>query len=213
MIEQHNGTHRLINRLTAALALLVLAIPFQRLASQTISGTDSESRTGESVGPHYLPLVGVPNFAEVTPELYRGGQPTVDGLQALAASGINIVIDTRGFDQREQAEVTRLGMQYIAIPWHCPFPKDNVFASFLAVLRDHPRRKIFVHCRLGDDRSGMMIASYRMAEEGWTSAQAMDEMKAGGFTFSHHLICPGLAHYEKEFPRHYATNPIFRTTP
>lgn len=158
-------------------------------------------------------LKGVPNFAEVTPYLYRGGQPTAEGLQALAATGINIVIDSRGFDQREQAEVTRLGMRYIAIPWHCPFPKDEVFASFLAVLRDNPRRKIFVHCRLGDDRSGMMIASYRMADEGWTSAQAMDEMKAGGFTLSHHFICPGLAHYEKEFPHRFATDPLFRAKP
>src|SRR5262249_38710721 len=64
---------------------------------------------------------------------------------------------------------------------------------------------------LGDDRVGMMIAAYRMAEEGWTPDDAMKEMQAFGFTASHHLICPCLAHYENSFPRRYQNNPEFRS--
>jgi hypothetical protein len=56
----------------------------------------------------------------------------------------------------------------------------------------------------------MMIAAYRMAEQGWTAEEAMQEMKAEGFTASHHFICPGLARYEKSFPRRYKNNPAFR---
>ncbi len=156
-----------------------------------------------------LAIQGVPNFLEVSPRLYRGGQPSPAGLQSLARIGIGIVVDGRKFDRREQDEVTQLGMRYIAIPWHCPFPRDRVFAQFLSVIRGNPDQKIFVHCRLGDDRVGMMIASYRMAEEGWTAEQAMQEMKANGFTSSHHFICPGLARYEKQFPYRLKTNPIF----
>jgi len=54
--------------------------------------------------------------------------------------------------------VRRHGMQYVAIPWHCPFPRDETFARFLRLMRDNPNKKVFVHCRLGDDRTGMMIA-------------------------------------------------------
>lgn len=156
-------------------------------------------------------LEGVPNFHEVTPRLYRGGQPSNEGLDSLARFGIGIVVDGRKFHKKENERVTRLGMQYVSIPWHCPFPRDKVFARFLAVVRHNPKAKIFVHCRLGDDRVGMMIASYRMAEQGWTAEQAMDEMKRDGFTFSHHFICPGLARYEAQFPERYRTHAIFRS--
>jgi Dual specificity phosphatase, catalytic domain len=154
---------------------------------------------------------GIPNLAEVSPTLYRGGQPTETGFQALARMEISIVVDARGGSRKtEREQVTKLGMQYVALPWHCPFPKDRVFSRFLSIIRENRGRKIFVHCRLGDDRAGMMIAAYRIAEEGWTAEEAMQEMKAYGFTMSHHLICPYLAHYEKSFPRRFQNNPEFR---
>jgi len=100
-------------------------------------------------------------------------------------------------------------MKYVAIPWHCSFPQDDVFVRFLKLLKENPGKKIFVHCRLGDDRTGMMIASYRMAVEGWSADDAMLEMQHFGFTFAHHLICPRLAHYEQSFPSRLESNPAF----
>jgi hypothetical protein len=55
-------------------------------------------------------------------------------------------------------------MQYIQIPWHCPFLHDEPFAKFLQIVGHNPGKKIFVHCRLGDARSGMAMAAHRMAE-------------------------------------------------
>lgn len=160
-------------------------------------------------------LDGVPNFAEVTPHLYRGGQPNHEGLKRLANAGVKIVVDLRGSGERSQVE--KLGMTYIAIPWHCPFPKDAVFAKFIAVTRANPDKKIFVHCRLGDDRGGMMIAAYRMAEQGWSAEEAKEEMKAFGFDFFHRRICTGLSDYEEHFPRHWRESHAFEnlrsTTP
>lgn len=143
---------------------------------------------------------GVPNFGEVTPMLYRGGRPNATGFKALARMGVKIVVDLRGDNPKEEREVKKLGMKYVTIPWHCPWPKDEVFAKFLKLLQANRGQKVFVHCRLGDDRTGMMTAAYRMAEEGWSADEAMAEMKAFGFSRAHHLICPGLAGYEKEFP-------------
>jgi protein-tyrosine phosphatase len=77
------------------------------------------------------------------------------------------------------------------------------------VVHENKGKKIFVHCRLGDDRTGMMVAAYRMAEEGWTADEAMNEMRSFGFTKSHHLICPGLARYEKSFPKRLKNDPAF----
>jgi protein tyrosine phosphatase (PTP) superfamily phosphohydrolase (DUF442 family) len=159
---------------------------------------------------HKLTIIGVPNAGEVTPDLYRGAQPNAHGFEALARMGINIVVDLRGSRESERARVNKLGMQYVAIPWHCPWPRDEAFARFLALLRQNPGKKVFVHCRLGDDRAGMTIAAYRMAEQGWTAQEAMKEMKAYGFSSSHHFICPSLASYEASFPRRFSTEPAFQ---
>jgi tyrosine-protein phosphatase SIW14 len=172
-------------------------------------GTSNANAADRSIARR-LRIVGVPNAGEVTPNLYRGAQPNAQGFKALANMGVNIVVDLRGLSKAERERVNKLGMQYVAIPWHCPFPRDEAFARFLELIRKNPGKKVFVHCRLGDDRAGMTIAAYRMAEQGWTAQQAMEEMQAYGFSQSHHFICPGLSSYEASFPRRFRTSPVFR---
>jgi hypothetical protein len=123
--------------------------------------------------------------------------------------GINIVVDLRGAREGESEQVAKLGMRYVSIPWHCPFPKDETFARFLILLQQNPGKKVFVHCRLGDDRTGMMVAAYRMAEQKWTATEAMKEMEAFGFSTPHHLICPSLSSYEESFPQRFKSDPAF----
>src|SRR6266481_4472306 len=98
----------------------------------------------------------IPDFGEVTPMFYRGAQPEKHGFEMLAEMGIQIVVDLRGDRKGERKEVTQLGMQYVPMHWQCPFPKDKVFADFITLIRANPGKKIFVHCRIGDDRTSMM---------------------------------------------------------
>jgi protein-tyrosine phosphatase len=169
---------------------------------------ESQSPRVRAIGRR-LEEKGVPNFGEVTPNLYRGGLLNTTGLKALSRMGVSIVVDTHANDTREEKEVRRLGMQYVAIPWHCPWPKDEVFVKFLKLLHENKGKKVFVHCRLGDDRTGMMVAAYRIAEEGWTADEAMNEMRSFGFSRAHHFICPSLAGYEREFPERLKNDPAF----
>jgi tyrosine-protein phosphatase SIW14 len=153
----------------------------------------------------------LPNFGEASRTLYRGGQPSRAGFQILAKMGVNIVVDLRGNRDSERKIVIGLGMQYVPMPWQCSFPKDRVFAEFLTLLRKNPGKKVFVHCRLGDDRTSMLIASYRMAEEGWSAERAEEEMEKFGFSIFHRrLICFGLSSYEEQFPQRFRTSPAFR---
>jgi protein tyrosine phosphatase (PTP) superfamily phosphohydrolase (DUF442 family) len=155
-----------------------------------------------------ITVVGVSNFGEVTPHLYRGGQPKLTGYEQLKNMGIDIVVDVRlSGDDTERKNVTKAGMKFVAIPWHCLYPRDQVFAKFLKLLHDNPNKKIFVHCRYGDDRTGMMIAAYRMADESWSAKEARKEMEKFGF---HRMVCPSLVHYESEFPEHLKNSPAFR---
>ena len=190
--------------------LCLLALSFS-LAARAGEPKDKEVSTSLSrhANGHRIVLSGVPNAGEVTPFLYRGAQPSLDGFQQLKTMGVELVVDLRltGKD-KERKQVTGLGMQYVSIPWHCYFPNDKVIAKFLMLLREHPQKKVFVHCRYGDDRTGMMIAAYRMANEGWTPEEARKEMEVFGF---HHLVCPALGRYEQHFPEHWKNSAEFRT--
>jgi tyrosine-protein phosphatase SIW14 len=154
---------------------------------------------------------GIPNFARVTHNLYRGAQPSAEGLAALKDLGVEVVVDLRGSaSDSERALVNKLGMQYVSIPSHCPFPKDKPWADFLKVMSENRNKKVFVHCRLGDDRTGLAIASYRIADEGWSADEALNEMKAFGFRGVHHVMCPGLAEYVEHLPDRLKNSPAFR---
>lgn len=192
------------------LTLLLLALAFCNAQEQP----DANSAGSQSHSPRTLgkkkKVDGIGNFGEVTPTLFRGAQPTEAGLEALEKMGIAIVVNARGDrDGTEEKEVRALGMQYVSIPWHCPFPHDDVFVRFLKVLQDNPDKKVFVHCQLGEDRTGMMIASYRMAEQDWSADEARLEMQRFGFSRAHHFICPGLGAYERSFPARLKSNPAF----
>ena len=189
---------------------ILVSLLFLATLAYPQSTQDTSPPTQRSMGSRKS-YVGLSNFGEVTPNLYRGGQPGADGLKALKKMGVSIVVDMRGgHSEHEKRAVEELGMEYVSIPWHCPFPSDEPFVKFLKVIEESPGKKVFVHCRLGDDRTGMAIASYRMAEEGWSADEAMKEMELFGFGGIHRVICPALAHYEKEFPQHLKTNPAFK---
>jgi tyrosine-protein phosphatase SIW14 len=188
--------------------LLLLSLAIYLTAEPRPASQQTSSPAKHTMG-RSLKQKGIPNFGEVTPKLYRGGLPDETGWAALAKMGVKVVVDTHDASKREQKAVNDRGMQYIAIPWHCPWPKDAVFAKFLKVLRENPDKKVFVHCRLGDDRTGMMIAAYRMADEGWTAEEAMREMQVFGFSRAHHFICPSLAGYERKFPELLKSSPEF----
>jgi protein tyrosine/serine phosphatase len=133
-----------------------------------------------------LQITGIHNAGKITDVLYRGAQPDEHGLSELKKMGITTIIDLRGED-REKVEWERqraesLGMRFVHIPvdgW-AP-PTDEQVIQFLSLLHDNPGQKIFVHCRFGEDRTGVFIATYRIAYEKWPAEQAIREMYFFGF--------------------------------
>lgn len=192
--------------------LVCFSAVFLAACIPTSAGQSANQHDASNASAHparRVTVLGVSNFGIVNSKLYRGGQPKGPGFANLKKMGIDVVVDVRlsGKDTEER-NVNHAGMQFVAIPWHCFFPKDKVFAEFLEVLRENRDKKIFVHCRYGDDRTGMMIAAYRMAVEGWTPEEARKEMEKFGF---HHLVCPRLGPYEKDFPEHLRKGKDFGT--
>jgi protein tyrosine/serine phosphatase len=74
--------------------------------------------------------------------------------------------------------------------WHA---EDEDVVAFLKAAIDPKLQPVFVHCEHGSDRTGVCIASYRIAVQGWSKADAAREMTAGGYGF--HDIWENLVDY------------------
>jgi protein tyrosine/serine phosphatase len=150
---------------------------------------------------------GVDNFARVNPALYRGAQPTEEGLKQLKAMGIRTIIDFRSYHStRKQVEAA--GMSAVEIPLKADLgsvpPDDGELKKFFEVILDPARQPVYIHCAFGKDRTGTMAAVYRLEMDGWTADEALQEMEA----FGYHNIYRDLIQFVKSYkPRGYAKGP------
>ena len=98
-------------------------------------------------------------------------------------------------------------MRFINIPVLGWSPPGNAqVAEFLKVLQQDPAQKTFVHCYYGEDRTGVMVAAYRIAQQNWTADQAITEMDSFGF---HYYLYRAMKSYVRRFPSTYGEDPIF----
>jgi tyrosine-protein phosphatase SIW14 len=138
---------------------------------------------------------GVPNFHKVNDKVYRGAQPSTEGFQSLAKLGVKTVIDLREADGRAAAEkrtVEGIGMRYVNVPMlgmHTPNPAD--VAKVLAMFEDKNGGPVFVHCRRGADRTGTVVACYRISHDHWENQKALGEAKSFGMAW----IQKAMQHY------------------
>lgn len=153
---------------------------------------------------------GVPNFGHVTDGLYRGAQPSLTGFSTLQHLGVGIVVNFRNDVQEtsvEKREVEALGMKYVGIPWSGrDNPSDAQVVQFLDLVRNNPNTKIFVHCQRGADRTGTMVAAYRIAVQHEAVADAVHEMRS--FHYAHFWL-PQLQRYVVSLPRLMHDDPLF----
>jgi protein tyrosine phosphatase (PTP) superfamily phosphohydrolase (DUF442 family) len=150
-------------------------------------GTDNKTRMADSVvastWAHPLAQSGLPNLHKVSDDLYRGAQPAAQGIRQLQALGIRTIINLRSSDtDRDLLPVP--GIAYEHIPMTAWWPNDDDVVQFLRVVTDESRLPAFVHCRRGADRTGMMVAIYRISVQGWEKEEAIAEMTRGGFRFN-----------------------------
>jgi tyrosine-protein phosphatase SIW14 len=128
----------------------------------------------------------VPRFRQIHAGLYRGGQPTSDGFEDLKKMGVRTVINLR-VEGTERTRVEALGMKYVHIPIDMPLLQrpwrqipDKSVEDFLRIVNDPANQPVFVHCQRGADRTGTMIALYRVKVDNWQVDKAYDEAREIG---------------------------------
>lgn len=154
---------------------------------------------------------GISDTGKVNDHLFRGSQPNAEGIHELKKLGVTTIIDLRkerqGTVQIERERAAAAGIKVVNIHasgWSPP--TDEELAEFFTVLRKQPRETVYVHCWLGDDRTGVFLAAYRIGFEHWTPERAIDEMYYFHFKGFWH---PAMKDFVRNFPARWASSPAF----
>ena len=131
----------------------------------------------------------LPRFGRVNERLYRGAQPRKEGFKQLAERGITTVINLRNDDERalvEELDAKAAGLRYFNVPFKRRGPPtESQVDQVLSLIADEENGVVFLHCAQGQDRTGMVIALYRITRDGWTDDQAIREAEDRGMKFWH----------------------------
>jgi tyrosine-protein phosphatase SIW14 len=135
-------------------------------------------------------------------KLYRSGCLTVDGFEdAVKKYGIRMFLNLQNEApdpelplsflsssiEKESAMCKRLGVRYeylevdLRPPNTVPPDRPEAIAKFLALVDNPDNYPMLVHCRAGLHRTGVLVALYRMEYNGWSSHQALEELRGHGF--------------------------------
>jgi protein tyrosine/serine phosphatase len=124
--------------------------------------------------------VAIPNLHRVAPTIYRSAQP-LDGAQdELADLGIKSVISLRW--SADKAKLLPDANRVHAPIESWDVDHDEVMRALKALV-DPANQPVLLHCRHGADRTGTVIAAYRMVVEDWPAEDAIKEMRDGGYNY------------------------------
>lgn len=130
---------------------------------------------------------GISKFQHVDEGLYRGAQPTLPCYRWLADIGLSLVVNLRDDPlPMEPQAVHDAGLRYENHPMNgFRRPHELAVQSTLdSIVREIDRKQgVYVHCEHGNDRTGLIIAVYRIAHCGWTNRQALAEAEADGMAW------------------------------
>lgn len=158
------------------------------VAAMTLAGTVFAGNSPTGV----TEPTALKNFQEVEESVYRGAQPSEEGFRELAKLGVHTVVDLRGAGGRSSKEaqiVVSLGMKYVNIPLDgFRAPTAEQVSKLLAILEDKNGGPVFVHCRRGADRTGTILALYRIRHDHWGNEKALDEANTMKMAASERLM-------------------------
>jgi protein tyrosine/serine phosphatase len=132
----------------------------------------------------------IQNFCVVTPSvLWRGARPDKDGAAWLIQQGVRTIVnlelildDKPAFGHATVADDKNYEVDYFRIheweplPLLAPSVVDDHVAHFIAIVSQQPK-PVYVHCRSGVNRTGVMAAAYRVLIEGVSDEDAIEEMR------------------------------------
>jgi protein tyrosine/serine phosphatase len=183
-------------------SLLVLALSFAAVATAAAQSGQSEKFSN----------IKIKNFGQMDERFYRGAQPKPEDYKALAALGVQTIIDLRNDPQdyaKESAEAA--GMKYVNIPMSDKKrPQDEQIDMFLSLINDPETGVFYAHCAGGRHRTGVIGAMYRFNHDRWNYDQVYKEMKQ--YDYYSRWGHGALKEYVQDYYQHMQTKSIEATT-
>lgn len=173
----HRGASRGKRRLFFCMLLLIPLLSFDAALVGADSSFPKEARFSERI----FGLRGLTNVGRVGPRLYRGAQPAPEGYATLKMMGVKTIVNLRTTaGERHIVEAT--GMKSVEVPLGVLGDVNpKTVNAIIDIMRSPDNQPVYVHCRQGQDRTGIVIAAYRMKAEGWSYKDAEAEMQSFGF--------------------------------
>lgn len=123
----------------------------------------------------------VDNFYQVSGDLYRSGQPGAPQMKELEQRGIKSILNLRNF-HTDDAEAKGTTLNLYHVPMEAGRFTEPQLISALKIMKDAPKPMV-VHCWHGSDRTGLMVAMYRMVFQDWPKDAALAELKQPEFGY------------------------------
>ena len=142
-----------------------------------------------------ITIEGAENLYKISDDLYRGQQPSAEGFAELKKLGIKTVVNLRAHHS-DTDELEGIDLEYVSIPMDTWNPELEHVQAFLEVVTDESKLPVFVHCMHGSDRTGTMVAVYRMVVQDMEKDKAIEEMTKG--PFGYHKMWKGLPEFLNE---------------
>lgn len=128
-----------------------------------------------------LPNSKLSNLHRVDEDIYRSDQPTTQDFKLLEDLGIQEILNLRRFhSNRQETRDTNLKIHRIKTYAHTIGEEEVIDALKIIQQREGP---ILIHCLHGSDRTGAVVAMYRIVFHGLSKEEAIEEMEKGGFGF------------------------------
>lgn len=124
-------------------------------------------------------------ISQVSPGIYRGPRPTLQDAAQLADLRIRIMISLEGKEEDEKEIKEFPAMLVFTLP--ITFSEiyltgiGQPYFDYILETINLVAKPVLVHCQYGQDRTGLIIAGYRVKECGWTKAQAEAERNQYGY--------------------------------
>ena len=127
------------------------------------------------------------NLYRVAPGIYRSAQPDGEEFRTLYRAGLKSVLNLRAHHS-DRERIGNLPLTLCELPMNAGSLTMKDLFMALVILRDAPK-PVLIHCWHGSDRTGTVVAAYRIVFNGRDVESAIAEMCEE--TFGHHATIYG----------------------
>jgi len=133
--------------------------------------------------------LGLSNLYQIDEGIFRSEQPDKLDFVNLEKHGITEVLNLR-YWHSDKKKTNKLILH--RIPMRAGRIKEDDVVQALKIIKNR-KGNLLIHCKHGADRTGLIIAMYRIVFQSWTKEQAIEEITKGNFGF--HSIYTNIIDY------------------